>query len=636
MRKLLFLVLFCLSAWSCTASHVVGGDITYRWLGNNNYEITLEIFRDCINGNPSALDNDDPASISIYEGFSFIFVDSFINANFSVIVPPNFSNECVVNIPLTCLSKLVFKRVVNLPPSNQPYTIIYQRCCRNESINNIQNPGGTGTTYSCVIPPFGIANFNNSSVYKNDPPQIICVNNPLRYDNSAIDVDGDSLSYELCDAFEGGSETQFKPTFLGSILPVIGSVDYVTPFSAQNPISGNPFIQLDPKTGLLTGTPNLLGRFVVNVCCHEWRNGIKINTNKREFQFVITDCSKAVLAIIPQLSADVNTYQVNCKSRTVNFINQSVGGFAYVWDFGVLTSNNDTSSLFEPTYTYPDTGVYVVSLIINPNSTCPDSIKRFVKIFPFFNGDFVYNGLLCPETPISFTDKSTATYQPINFWKWDFNDGSPIATDQNPIHVFPNIGKNFKVTLISGNGKGCRDTSSEMLQIPKVNVFAGLDTVIVKNKNLQLIGNGAQTYSWSPSTYLNNSSVFNPIANFPNKGLYPLELRGITANGCIGIDTIEVTVADVPYLNIPTAFSPNADGNNDVFKILNAGFSKLNFFKIYNRWGKQVYSSNNFREGWDGFYNQRLAEMGTYFYWISVIDPLGKDVRFKGDITLIY
>lgn len=115
-------------------------------------------------------------------------------------------------------------------------------------------------------------------------------------------------------------------------------------------MAGNPIVQINPVTGVITGTPNISGRFVVTVCCNEWRNGVIINSVKREFQFVVTNCSKAVVANIPQYSTDFNTYKVECASKTVTFDNKSTGGSTYYWDFGVASQQNDTSNDFSPTF----------------------------------------------------------------------------------------------------------------------------------------------------------------------------------------------------------------------------------------------------------------------------------------------
>ena len=122
---------------------------------------------------------------------------------------------------------------------------------------------------------------------------------------------------------------------------------------------------------------------------------------------------------------------------------------------------------------------------------------------------------------------------------------------------------------------------------------------------------------------------------FPEMGVFTYVLQGITSNGCIGKDTINITIADGPYITMPNAFSPNSDGDNDIFRILAAGFKKLNYFKIYDRWGEEVFFTNYFRRGWDGTYKGRDCEMGTYFWIISAIDIDNKEKTIKGDVTLL-
>jgi hypothetical protein len=181
LKKLIVLCLLFISN-SSIASHIVGGEITYTCLGNNTYEFTVNIYRDCLppsqgGGNPAALQSDNPAFITIFNGNNFYSFDSIYFTSQSII-DANFSNECVKNPPATCLNLLQFKFVKVLQASPNPYTVMYQRCCRNETVNNIINPGITGATYYCTVPP-NIC--NNSAKFINFPPQIICVNNPFIY-----------------------------------------------------------------------------------------------------------------------------------------------------------------------------------------------------------------------------------------------------------------------------------------------------------------------------------------------------------------------------------------------------------------------------------------------------------------------
>ena len=641
MKARLTLFLSLLLTWfsfPANATHIVGGEVTYRCLGGGWYEFTLTIYEDCLTGIPAAIAEDNPAYINIFDSKGnpvlrdvngFLLNYDTIHLASRILVPTNFSNSCVNNPPATCLNKATFIKRYYLPPNSGGYTFVYQRCCRNRSVQNIVNPASIGATYSCTIPPASVT-CNNSAVFKNYPPQIICINNPLVYDHSAVDADGDSLSYEFCTDYTGGVDTQSAPTI--PMPPPFTPVTYKLPYTYLNPMAGYPRIQIDGKTGLITGKPNIIGRFAVTVCCHEWRNNQMINTVSREFQFVVTNCTKAVVADIPQFSTEFNTYIVNCQNYTVNFVNQSKGGFSYFWDFGDKNSPADTSTDFEPTYIYPDTGVYTVKLIVNKNTTCSDSISRIVKVYPVFRALYNYDGLQCPGSPISFTDKTSSTYKPIDYWQWNFGDGDTTSVE-NPIHTYE-IGGDYKVVLISKNVKGCTDTMLRQIQIDKFRPYAGNDTTIVKGEHIQFDPQGGTQYIWSPSTNLDDP-VGDPIGYYPDTGRYMYNVHVTSAYGCEGDASIHVWVVDHGSYFIPSGFSPNGDGKNDQFKPLGVGYRKINYFRVFNRWGQQVFRSNDFSHGWDGTINGKRADIGTYFWMLSLEDRNGKDVNLKGDVTLL-
>ena len=635
--KILLILALLLPAAGVLASHIVGGEVTYRYIGStafaNKYEIRLVIYEDCINGQPDAIQMDNPAYLAAYDlgNLGLVAFDTNINFSESVNVPANFSNACVSNIPEVCLLRKTFIKQFYLPFNDSGYIISYQRCCRNGQIANVVDPGDRGATYFCTIPPRSLAPTNNSAVFNNFPPQIICLNNPLFYDNSATDADGDSLSYEFCSAVEGADASDIKPFPLPPPYP---NVLYRNPpYSAANPFTGFPVIQIDAVTGIITGTPNRLGRYLVTVCCSEWRNHKKINTIKREFQFVVTDCSKVVVASIPQYSTDVNTYIVECDSFTVNFENKSTGGFAYHWDFGVPTLNNDTSNEFQPSYIYPDTGIYTVKLLVNPGSTCPDSISRFVKVFPKFHTNFSDSGKPCPGLPIYFTDQSQATIKPIVSWDWNFGDGS-FSTLQNPTHTY-GFGGTYNVLLISKNIKNCVDTIVHQVYIESFKPYAGKDTIIVKGESVYFNASGGNQYLWTPSIYLDNPAIHNPVGTYPDTGTFYYTLKVVSINGCEGYDSVRVWVVNQASFFLPTAFTPNGDGLNDVFRPVSVGYRSIKFFRIYNRWGQEVYYSENITDGWDGTFNHKQGDIGTYYWQISFIDRYGKEAYLKGDVTLV-
>ena len=642
-----FSILFLLSSFCvfhAKASHIVGGEFSYTYAGDSvkggqtlyYYKVSLNIYEDCLNGDPEAIAQDNPAFFgafdavtgSLFEWDTFSIGPKAIFFTSSITVPINFSNSCVSNIPATCLLKKTFEKTYAFPYNPHGYLISYQRCCRNASVMNVFDPGNTGSTFFCTIPPTAI--HNNSAVFKNYPPQIICLNNPLNYDHSATDVDGDSLSYGFYAPLDGASGDNVKPA---PLPPPYVAVQYLSTWSAHVPMTASPAMHIDSISGLITGMPNLIGRYLVGIYSEEWREGTLININRREFQFVVTPCTKTVVADIPQYSTQFNTYIIDCSDYTVNFVNTSTGGFAYSWDFGVPGATGDTSNEFEPTFTYPDSGTYTVKLIVNPGSTCPDSISRFVKVYPKFVAGFSDTGTQCPGSQIGFTDLSTSTVKPISFWKWNFGDGDSSSAE-NPVHTYT-TGGTYNTILVAENAKGCIDTALQQVIIQSFRPFAGDDTVIVKGSNILFNATGGIMYTWTPATWLNATNVYDPLGTYPDTGLFTYYVHVVSDYGCGGNDTINVHVVSNAEFLMPNAFSPNGDGKDDYFKPIAVGYSALKYFRVFNRWGELVYNSTSFETGWDGTYKNVKADIGTYFWELRYIDRFGNEGTMKGDVTLI-
>ncbi|HTO16188.1 MAG TPA: PKD domain-containing protein [Edaphocola sp.] len=626
------------------SSHIFGGDIVYRCKGGNNFEFTFTLYQDCLTGEPEAINQDNPAYFAIFDAVTYakLAEGSTGQASYSAIMPANFSNECVNNPPQTCMRKTVFKFTVNIPPSSNGYIFTYQRCCRNQTINNIYAPGQTGATFTALIPPFSSGQCaNNSAVFNNDPPQIICVNNPFVFDFSANDIDNDSLSYELCAAYIGGSTTNPIPgSPFGNSAPIQAppytEVSYVPPYSAIYPVPSSPQFAIDPITGLLTGTPTQIGRYVFTICCNEWRDGQIINTLKRDLQFVVTNCSKAVIANMPSFSFEPDVYIAKCDSNfTIKFKNISVGGNTYYWDFGVLNTSSDTSNAFEPSYTYPDTGTYNVKLVVNRGSTCSDSIIRKVKIYPILKADFNIEGKLCKGEPIHFTDQSISTYPEIFSREWDFGDFSD-DTGVMVTHIFDLTKEIFNVKLTVKSTLGCMDSISKIVEIPYFKPFAGNDTMVVKGFTFNMNGSGGSIYQWTPIDYLANPTDPKTEVMFAKEGIYRYNLFVESKNGCSGNDSVRITVADRPQFIVPSGFTPNGDGINDIIAPIAVGFPNLVFFRIYNRWGNLVYQMYSYKgSGWDGTFKGRKADQGVYFWEAKAFNLEGKTETFSGDISLI-
>ena len=171
--------------------------------------------------------------------------------------------------------------------------------------------------------------------------------------------------------------------------------------------------------------------------------------------------------------------------------------------------------------------------------------------------------------------------------------------------------------------------------IQALNVNAGpRDTSVVENEPLQLHGTGAVTYTWSPSTWLSNTSIPNPVARPQDSIRYIL--TGRDEHGCIGTDSIDVYVFRIDEdMYVPTAFTPNGDGMNDVFKPILIGMRSLAYFRVYNRFGELMFSTSQVDHGWDGIYKGKPQDTATFVWVAAGVTYKGQLRKKKGYVVLI-
>ena len=140
-------------------------------------------------------------------------------------------------------------------------------------------------------------------------------------------------------------------------------------------------------------------------------------------------------------------------------------------------------------------------------------------------------------------------------------------------------------------------------------------------------------YLWSPATGLSNSFSPNPVAVLQNNITY--HVIATSPEGCIGTDSISITVFKEIAIHVPNAFTPNNDGLNDILKAIPVGIKEFKFFTIYDRWGKQVFTTTDYHKGWDGN-NHGIGLAGGNYIWIAgAIDYKGQGIDRKGTVLLL-
>ena len=149
-RKLLLFLLFTLGVFAKSeATHIVGGELYYNYLGNDNYQIHLTVYRDCFNGVPPF---DDPAYVGIWDAANNLIMEVALSPNDSATVPSIINSPCFQPPGGICVRVANYYAIVNLPPIPGGYQLAYQRCCRNQTILNVVNPLSTGASFYAFIP----------------------------------------------------------------------------------------------------------------------------------------------------------------------------------------------------------------------------------------------------------------------------------------------------------------------------------------------------------------------------------------------------------------------------------------------------------------------------------------------------
>jgi gliding motility-associated-like protein len=591
---------------SLAARHIIGGVITYECLGEvspgvNRYKFKMIMYRDC-NGGGAPYDN--PANMAIYKGS---YQDNFQYETFEVFIqdiqnltatPP----DCVANIPNLCVEEGVYEFERDLPVDDvDSYFIVYQRCCRNNTINNIIDPGGVGATYYAELTPAGQKVCNNSPVFNNFPPILICNNFPIDFDHSASDVDGDLLLYSFFAPLAGGGPILTSPGVTGCngaipippCAPPFDQVVFTQPtYDFDEPMGGSPKVTLNGITGLITGSPNTLGQFVVGVQVEEYRNGVLLSVLRREFQFNVTDCTPEVFAAIKSDSiAGPKRYVLqSCGDFDVTFINESKGSTPssiknYAWTFDLKNGTTATDTARNATIKFPAIGTYTGKMVLNPGSKCSDSAYITVNIFPEIKADFSYDYDTCVAGPVVFTDLSTGLGG-INKWDWNFGVPGGISDQRNPTYKY-GIPGDHPVRLRVTDQNKCSDVAVKPIKyfpappliIISPDKFLGCAPAEITFTNLSSPIDDTYKIVWTFGDGGTTEGVISPTHLYDKVGLYDVTVAITSPIGCFIADTFPRLIRAEP--------SPTANFTCDPDSLLtnfNSTVAFTDLSLLANRW----------------------------------------------------
>lgn len=720
--------------------HIIGGEVKYVCLGTNlakdsvQFQITFKMYRDSRSGGANF---DNTANFGIFTKES-ANVWAFVRRIQSQVeeineIPPNNNDPCIIVPPNVGVEEGIYQFEVWLPVLTKDYMIAYQRCCRNPTISNLINPGNQGAAFTIIISPLAQATCNNSPDFSSFPPVVLCVNEPLVFDHSATDVENDQIVYEFCSPLASGG--QQNGNGCNSVipspavcLPPFKTVNFLLPgFSFTAPMAGNPLVDIDPVTGLITGTPQVTGQFVVGVCIKEYRNGVLLSSTQRDFQFNVQQCSRVVTPLIDTDFIDRDTFIFkSCTPGEIKFNNISLGGSyinSYDWEFylpeGIRTFTTRSAAL-----DFEDRGVFYGKLLLNKKVGCKDSAFIKVNIFPEIRADFDFKYDTCIAGPVQFIDNSVADAGKVEKWFWKVEDKLAEAVS-DPVILFEKTGLT-EVFLEISDKNACKDTvikSINWLPVPALLIlepdvreicvpgsitFSNLSKPIDENYKINWIfGNGDSSTLFKPEVFfdrpgdydvyleivspigcrteknfINAISVYpkptagftflpkvpdnfnneidvrnlavgsttsswflddrlislqiNPSVTIKDTGIHNLKQIAFNQFGCSDTSEMLVDITPLVTLFMPTAFSPNRDGLNDIFSPVGYFVGIKDYsFTVSNKWGQKIFESNDIEKGWNGNHHEIESPSGVYLYHLNYTEPRGKMNKINGFFSLV-
>lgn len=590
LRNLLLLIVFIHLSSTTQATHIMGGGISYLYLGqdsatgNYQYQITLELFRLCDAGSsllPIEMNIgvyiDDPNNpsgdkLSVLEDVLPLTIQKSIT-------PPNGNDSCTF-APNVCVEKGVYEAQFSFPGSPASgFYFIADRCCRNNNILNLNNPGNAGEAYYASTPPPTIP--NSSPTFATVPVPFICTQDTASILNQAFDSDGDSLVYNFAVPYNGISSNMDPAPAPPNPYPwPVVNVTYPPNFSVTNPFGPGGYANMNSSTGLASYYVPNQGFYVVAVEILEYRNGVLIGVSRRDIQIIVIACpvnpSPTLASSTSQVNYTVQEGDTLCFNST--FVDAN-GDSIFVSHTGTIFNGATTI----PPATFVDSSgsglatgqfcwatscqqgnsiPYQFTVIANDNG-CPAkttnivytiTVEKTPKPLSLTGLDSLCNSA---ATGITYTVPADSGFT----FSWTVTNGviSGPSTG-NSINVnFIGTGA-ATVTAATVNHNGCMsDTISKQVYIgtvPAASAGSDISFCSGANGSIGSASTAGVVYSWSPVAGLSSSTASNPTITLTNAGTLPVTSTYVLTtnlNGCLNTDTVDVTVNPVPVVDAGTA-----------------------------------------------------------------------------------
>lgn len=336
------------------------------------------------------------------------------------------------------------------------------------------------------------------------------------------------------------------------------------------------------------------------------------------------------------LTATANSTPVACGTGTLGTADVvATGGvspYAYVWSPSGGTGTTATGLA---------AGTYTVDVTDANGCTANATVNVIVNLAP--TALFTATPLSgCEPLCVEFTDNSTISASgTIASWNWDFGDGT-TDTDINPTHCFD--AGSYDITLSVKSTDGCISTITLPNHItvypnPVAQFSASPQPTTLLDSEIFFTNTstGAAAWLWNfGDASSTTSQQQNPSFTYVDANCYDVSLTAISADGCDNTVVSEVCIEPGLALYVPNAFTPDGDFRNDTFMPSCMGIDPKSYeFSVFNRWGNNVFFTQNLNASWDGSYKGERCQIDTYIWKLKVVSTTGKQYDLMGKVTLI-
>jgi len=322
------------------------------------------------------------------------------------------------------------------------------------------------------------------------------------------------------------------------------------------------------------------------------------------------------ISLTPVLPAPfIDANDTICENGTLNLMTNTANGFTYNWN----GPNGFTSSLEDPSIvpaTLNDAGIY--SLFINQGNCISDTAEIEITV----------NTL--PEL-ISSNDTGLCAAASVILYGYSSNGQIWNTGDTTSyIQVTP-----FTTTIYTVSTTNICGTVSDNITViifPNSNGSAGPDITVIYGNEGEFEASGGVSYEWIPADGLSCTTCPDPEVEVEEDTEYIVIITD--QNGCVNTDTVWIFVEYNYNYFLPNTFTPNGDGTNDILYMRGYG---VDFFelRIYDRWGEQIFKTNDLNTGWDGSYKGEPLSNAVFVYTLSGQLLDGKSFKEKGAVTLV-